>query len=700
MFPTRNGAAALAGLLVAGLSPLRGQSVEGRDTVRPSDITVVASFSPDRYVPVRAPIELTFDRFPERNEGTIAVMIGTADVTALLERRAQRLVYRASAMRLPSGESEVAVYLVSGGGWKELARFPLRVLTPSGFTSASARPSLSMSNSGQVVEQSVPEASTSDAPAFGDIRFTGGVQTSHERGGWTVETQENAVGVTDRRQALRFGERGTDAPAVDLSDYIVTARRDRLKLTLGNTALGDNRHLLSAFGSRGATAIISGSMFELSLGALGGSSIVGWDDLLGFTRPEHRISAGSLAIELRPQRPGAFHVDVTALTGSLLPRTGFTENALTDAERSTGAGVQFAASTASQNLRVSAGIARSRFVNPADALLSGGDSTVPVVPVTKTARYVESTWQVLQDVRVVRQPTSLSTGYRHERVDPLYRSVGAFASADVQRHTFETTGSVGAITFQAAHSRSHDNLAGIPSILRTVSRSTIGQTAVPLARLLRAPESGSLWPVVSYSISRTHQFGDGVPVNSGFTPADVPDLVATSHEASAQWQGERWRATYRFSHSLQDNRQSGLGDADLGATVHSAGVGLSPLSAVEIGIEFSSEALRDLSRDQRDATGRVGVHLTWRPFASTTLTGDLSTSRADNAPFTQRSDNDEARLELAQGIARLGRTRGQLFVRYARQRATTLRVLELDPFREHDRRATWNVTSGLNLQLF
>src|SRR6187401_2825393 len=101
MSSTRTRAGVLAGLLLAGLSPLRGQSVEGRDSVRTPAIKVVASFSPDRYVAVRTPIELTFDRFPDRSEGTIAVMIGTADVTALLERRARSLVYRASAMRLP-----------------------------------------------------------------------------------------------------------------------------------------------------------------------------------------------------------------------------------------------------------------------------------------------------------------------------------------------------------------------------------------------------------------------------------------------------------------------------------------------------------------------------------------------------------------------------------------------------------------------
>lgn len=300
----------------------------------------------------------------------------------------------------------------------------------------------------------------------------------------------------------------------------------------------------------------------------------------------------------------------------------------------------------------------------------------------------------------MRLPASLSTGYRHERVDPLYRSVGAFASADVLRHTFETTGSLGAATFQATHSRSHDNLGGIPSILRTVSRSTVAQGAMPLATLFRARESGGFWPVVSYSLTLTHQFGDGVPVNSGFSPADVPDLVATVHEANAQWQGERWRATYRFNYSLQDNRQPGLAGADLGATVHAAGFGVTPLPSVEIGIELSSEAQRDLARDQRVSTERVGLHGSWRPFTSTTLTGDVSISRADDAPFTQRSDNDEARLELAQSVARFGRTRGQLFVRYARQHATSLRILEFNPFPEHSRRATWNVTSGLNLQLF
>ena len=334
MFPTRTRATALAGLLLAGLSPLRAQSVEARDTARSPGIRVVANFSADRYVSVRAPIELTFDRMPSRNEGTIAVMIGPADVTSLFERRGRQLVYRSASMRLPSGESEVGVYLVTADAWNEVARFPLRVLTPLGFTTASAKPSLSMNNSGQIAEQSEPVASTSDAPAFEDVRFSGGIQTSHQRAGWTFETQENAVGVTDRRQALRFGERGRDAPAVDLSDYVLTARRDRLKLTLGNTTLGSNRHLIDGFGSRGATATIGRSGIELSLGALGGSSIVGWDNLLGFARPQHRISAGSLAIELRPQRPGALHLDVTTLTGSLLPQTGFTQNAVTDAERS------------------------------------------------------------------------------------------------------------------------------------------------------------------------------------------------------------------------------------------------------------------------------------------------------------------------------------------------------------------------------
>src|SRR5437868_6986600 len=166
-----------------------------------------------------------------------------------------------------------------------------------------------------------------------------------------------------------FNERGSHAPQVDLSDYVVTLERTGAKLSIGNTTFGSNRHLMNGFTSRGVTMTLGVPAVSLSLGALGGTPIVGWDDPIGLARPEHRMSSASLAFEARPQRPGALHLDFTLMRGSLLPKTGFTQNAVTDAEKSTGGGVQVAASTPSQRLHFAGGFAMSRFVNPSDPLL-------------------------------------------------------------------------------------------------------------------------------------------------------------------------------------------------------------------------------------------------------------------------------------------------------------------------------------------
>lgn len=669
-----------------------------------SAIVVTPSFTAATHVSTGTPIELMFSRLPGAAEGTIAVLLGTADLTAWFERRDNHLRFRSELVPLPSGESDVSVYLVTGDAWTELGRFPLRVLTPRGFTSAVVTPSLATNNSGQLAEGSSGESVSSEVPSFGDVQLTVGVRTSHIRGGWTLETQGNGLGATDRAHALRFGERGTRAPLLDLSDYVVTLQRGAARLAVGNTSLGANRHLMNGFGSRGVTLTVGVPAVSLSLGMLGGSAIVGYSNLLGFTRSSHRVSGASLALELRPRQPGALHLDVTLVNGSLQPRTGFTQNALTDAERSTGAGIQLAASTPSQRIKVAAGVALSRFVNPSDSLLSGGAATVSVTPARKTARYIETTLGLLQNLKVRGTLTAnLTAAWRHERVDPLYRSVATFARPDILSNAFDANGNIGVIAIQASHSRSSDNLGGIPSILRTLSRSTTAQAGFPLAALLGVRAPGKLWPTLSYGFSQSHQLGAGVPVNSGFTPSDVPDQFGTVHSANAEWQSERWRASYRFNHSLQDNRQPGREASDLAAATHSGTFGFTASRSLDLGFDLSTERQHNLELDERRTLTRLGINTNWRPRDGTTFTGNLSVSRADDRPRTQRADNLEARLELSQGLTvlRTGpKTRGQVFVRFAHQSAHTIQFVNLDPLAGAARRAAWTLVSGLNLQLF
>jgi hypothetical protein len=99
---------------------------------------------------------------------------------------------------------------------------------------------------------------------------------------------------------------------------------------------------------------------------------------------------------------------------------------------------------------------------------------------------------------------------------------------------------------------------------------------------------------------------------------------------------------------------------------------------------------------------RLGFNGNWKARTNTTFSGNLSTSLSDDDPRTQRADNTEGRLEMSHAIGFLRsseKTHGQLFVRFARQAANTLRFLQTDPFRDRARREGWTLVSGLNLQL-
>lgn len=684
--------ACVASALCAGTASAQTDSI----------IVVTPGFSAQKFVATGAHIALTLSRPPTSAEGTVAVMVGTTDITTLFERRSNQLVYSA-AMPLPSGESEVAIYLVSDDAWKELGRFPLRVLTPRGFTSASVTPSVSTSNSGPLAKGSSGAPPSSELPSFGDVQLTAGLRTSHVRRGWTFETQENALGATDPRQALRFGERGQQAPLVDLSDYVVSVQRGVAKLALGNASLGNSRHLMNAFGSRGVTATVGIPALSVSLGALGGSAIVGFNDLLGATRSSHRVAGATLAAEVRPSRPGAIHLDATLVNGSLQPRTGFTQNALTDAERSTGAGLQLLASTSSQRVKVAAGVAMSRFVNPADSLLSGGDQTVAVTPARKTARYIETTFAVLQNVKVHNaQVANLVTGWRHERIDPLFRSVAATTAPDILSNALDVNGNIGTLAIQASHSRSSDNLGRLPSILRTLSRASAAQAGLPLASVLRIQSRQTFWPTLSYSFNQTHQYGAGIPVNAGFTASDVPDQLGSVHTANAEWQSERIRTSYRYNYSLQDNRQVGHEHSDLSAVTHTLTFAINALPSLDVGLDLSAERRHNVERDERGTMNRLGLITNWRPRDGTALTGNVTVSRAGDRPRVQRSDNTEARFEFSQRLALLPgiqKRGGQLFLRFSRESANTFMFANTDPLTGASRRAAWTLVTGLNLQV-
>ena len=674
-----------------------------------STLTARPSFPSDRFIAGDWPVTFTLARAVDVAEGRLALVLGTMDVSALVERTSTTVTFRPRGMRLPHGEYDVVLYLAREGAWTEIARAAIKVLAPGGFTSASTKPSAALNMKGQLAEGHSEEAPEPERPTYQDFTLTGGLVSAHARGGWTLRSQSNFLGVSRREEALRYAQQQDDAPRLDLSDYVVQFERGRTVFGLGHVTTGSNRHLMNGFASRGVSATVRGDVASLAVGAVNGSSIVGWDNLSGLDNTEHRVYAAALGLELRPKRPGALHVDATFLDGSLLPQTSFTQGAVVDAERSTGGGVQLSASTPGQRLRAAAGYSRSRFDNPNnDPELDGGLALVSVERETRGAQYAEVNATLLQDTKLGRLfATTLNAAYRYERVDPLYRSVAAFVQADRLQHGFDVGGNVGALSVQFTHNRGSDNLDDLPSMLTTHTRTSTAMTSVPLAGLLRVRHGVSWWPLLTYGQTYNRQYGAGVPLNSDFNASHVPDQVNMVHDASIAWQLAKWRLQYRFNQSNQDNRQPGRERADLDGTVNTLSLGLMPHAAVDLSVDASDERQSNRELGQTTRVRRVGGTLTWRATRLTTLTAFGATSVSSDEPSTNESDNAEMRFELARAFDLWrnpggGGTRGQFFLRYANLSSSLRRISIQSPDMvplgtEHD---TWTLSSGASLRLF
>jgi len=691
--------------LVAGSPALAGAQAAtsmGAPGVEP--ITVRWNLPDDRFVDRRTPLEFSLSRPLAPHEGEIAILIGSTDVTDVLESRGATLVYRPRIAPLPAGERDVVVYRRTANAWAEIQRFPLRVLTRRGLVRASVAPSTTLGTNGQLAHGRSSGTPAPERTRFQDLTITSGLRSSHQGATWSIESQGNVAGASRRDHALRFAQRGAEAPRVDLSDYVVTVNGPRTRLALGHVSVGDHRHLANAFASRGLTVTSTVGPTALTLGAVNGTSIVGWDNVVGLERPNHRVVSLGLTGELLPSRPGALKASVSTLDGSLLPEQSFAQGAVVDAERSKGFGVQVSGVTPGERLRVAAGYAQSRFANPArDPELLGDSSIVPVASETRAARYAELGVAVVKDVTLPRVgAVALATGYRHERVDPLYRSAAASVQADQQQHAFDVNGSIGVIAAQIAHTRSRDNLDDVASVLRTSTRqstvtATIGlPSAAPLVRF------ASYLPTLSLSLGWTHQFAATAPTNGNFRPQDLPDQQSVQRELSGQWQVRTIQLTYRYNETHQDNRQPERERADFGTNVHAVSATRAFGPSGDAGVELSAERQRAAESGLTSHVRRIGLTGTWRPLSSTALTASLSNTLSRDASRADGSRNTEGRFEVSRSFLRVrrGEPRGQLFLRYG----TTAAQLPLDPTTDSAARLTtqrqWNLASGLNLTLF
>ena len=418
----------------------------------------------------------------------------------------------------------------------------------------------------------------------------------------------------------------------------------KAKFSLGHTSFGNNRHLVSSFSSRGLSFQMPiNKYFDVSAGVLNGTSVLGVGNFFGVAKIRHQVQGATFGIEFFPKRPNAMRLEITGFNGYLQALNNVSEGRVVDAERSRGIGFRFITSDKTERFKFEYGYVISRFFNPQDTTLDPEGNAVPLPAAMRSAQYADMSFQILKDIKITKTKNlNLTFGFKYEYVEPLFKSLGASASADKFTHDYTFDGSLGELTFQFGHARANDNLREIPSILKSLTRSNRFSLAFPLTAFIGNAEKPSPFlPRIGYSIDQTRNFGQGIPVNGGFDVdlTTIPDLINTNQTFSSAWQFKKFSFEYTYNRSFADNRQTGVENNDQLGWVHGLTVGINPLSILTFNVGFNFDSQRNFETNQTNQSKTLNFGGNWTPFKGATFAGNFSQALTGDLARTNRNRN-------------------------------------------------------------
>lgn len=654
------------------------------------------------WIDSTAPVEIHWVRPLTAEEGRLALFLDETDITDLFVPAPQGLRYDTSAMPLPSGRRALVVWLVSPAGeWRELTRANIAIRTPRGFETAEIRPSLDLSSRGQLQEDAFPETNLNPRGDHFDGTVQLGLQGDHQRGGWGLKSDVRTTGVSYAPEALRFSAEGEQAPRFDLASHSLQFGRGKGLLSVGNVSFGTNRHLVSGFGSRGLVLDLPvGRVMTLRLGAMNGTSIVGWDNITGLAENDHLLLGAALAFELIPSRPGGLMAEISWLDASLLPLDNFNQGSIRSSETSSGLGLRLATTTPSQRFTAEGGYTFSRFEDGVDEELDGGLQLVQSDDQRRSASYLDTSVALIQARPITeRHQLNLNAAFRFERIEPLYRSIGASVQSDLQRGVVDVSGNAGPFVAQLLWSSQQDNLEGLRTVLETQTRQAQLNLGLQLGSFLSDPARASWLPLVSVAFTRIHQYGAFLPDNPEFVDSHVPDQVSTNASASIEWSLGRSQFGYRWNGSGQDNRQTGRERADSRAATNGLFWAIALGDRLSVNLDVGRDSFENLELGREDTTDRSGVTFNWRLIGQTSLAANLTHTRASDNRNEQRNRSIDSWAEISSGFplgrGAAGRRTARLFLRMADRESQSRNLI----FGTDDEQRGMTVTTGVNLSL-
>ncbi len=631
---------------------------------------------------------------PEAPRSGLRVYLGQADVSLWFRvTESGQLTFVPGAIPLPSGERDLIVRAPSAEGWREVMRQPLKILT-RGFEKRTRHAALNLSVDAQPDSGASGGSSVERRGRFTDVGMQAALGFERARAGVLWRFDSELVGSSYRNSSLRHAELGARAPRVDLGQFQLAFARDGIEALAGHVSAGRHPLLLQNFDSRGLSWRQKlGNAVDISFASVNGSTIVGYDNLLGLADSGHRIDTITAGVELLRKRPGALRLEVSWLDGSVRSIDDFNAGEVSDSERSHGIGARLISSFWNGRLRSDLAFARSRYVNPRDELLAQGSDVVEVRPEVARAAYLDVRWEALRSAADVNG-VNVVMHSRYERTDPLFRSVAATLRADYEQGQFGIDATWGAFAVNLATQRQVDNLDEIPTILRT--RTTMHSLAgsVDLSAASGERAIASRWPSLTFRFLRQEQVAQNAPTS--FQPTHLPNQANREATAGLRWATPRWEWTIELANIEQDNRQQGRELADYDNLAQRVSMRFAPNDQFDVTVGANRVRNHSFEQQRSDYTHagwlslQWAINRRWRFSGQYSLGHDFDSRDLGSERTATLQSELTAQYDLRQFAAVLPL---QVFLRHSLTRGAMLdRVFALET-----RTREWHIAAGFNI---
>jgi hypothetical protein len=648
-------------------------------------------------------LQVKLSRDVTASDGQIAICIGPLDLSQRTKAiNARTYQVEPSASELPAAEQEVVVHLIRGSDWIDIGKFTIVVEGDGGGASSSKgfESRVMLNLKGQVHESVRGSTKPNARPQFQDLNIASALSFEGKSFGWDTKSAANLVGVSQRKEAPRFGSVGTNAEKIDLNDYKTEFTRGDAKFTLGHLSYGNHPLLINNRDSRGITlGYAIAPWIDVSGSAIRATSVVGFDDFFGLATVDHRIYATTLGIEAMPQKKGLLRAEVTLMDAKALPQSNVNSGQIPDAEQSRGLGVRVVSADPDGRWRGDIAWARSRYVNPPHPDLAQGSLLVPVKSETRDAYVADASYLLIKDAPWLGEKwkANLRAIARYEYAEPLFKSLGAQFIADQKLMRYGAEAKLGEVALNLIASEKNDNVNTIPTILKTGTYERMAQLTVPLPALFGTSEKpANVWPQIQWESKRIRQYTLRIPDGTNAKSSFWPDQLNYAHKGSLNWNYEPYTISYNVEIGEQDNRQPGRENADF--LIHTHGLTIAWRASEKLTLNVGYNRSRNFSYEKSQTTYNNGgtFNAEWQASELWSVKSDFSKTIAYDSLREQYSNVLAAALQVARKFTIHPFDRklpGQVFVRvaYANNRALDTAVKQVLDGKQ------WLVQTGLSL---